>query len=920
MTALKASTPVSRRPGTRGNPWWNGELERSRRAVNRARERAQGERDQVRRRELQEEFKTKRRDYKKRIKEAKINDLREALEEADPQDPWGLAHRIISRKRKTTTWETVQDERGDWTMGRRDTAAALIRKYFPGDDAGANSQENTTCRNSVARWEEEDDRRITRSELAETVRRRPKRKAPGIDGFPVQGLEPLLQEAGGKFVSILNVCLQEGVFPRVWKQASIAWIPKPGGSGLRPICLLPTIGKVLDKILAARLAHHLERTGRMNAAQFGFRRGRGTTEAIRRVVQGMRRAKEERKHCLLVALDIKNAFNSAWYPKVRQQLEKVRCPGNLGRAISSFLQERTVTSEGVTVQTERGCPQGSCLGPILWLLVMEEWFEEMAQIVTHQATEVDVQAFADDQLVRITAPSVRRTEEAWSRAWEACKKWADNNKLEYAPQKTTAIFAAARGTVREPRIRMGETVVRPKFSMKYLGVMLDRKLLWVDQAVYLRGRVTAAAHRVRAVAGKRWGTRPAVMREIYLRAIRPALLYGAEVWGERWNDSRLRRHLTAAQRPFLLGVSRAYRTTSNAAVQVLAGCIPLHLEARSRYRKAERWFGAGSEGAIRPEREPHPAEPRRAWRELERADEEGAGAWAFTDASASDGATSIGIVIRREGGQVETQGKRLQAGYPVHAAELYAVWQALRTLAEPDREPTRTLHLVTDSRTALGMICGRKGGAAQEVDWRLRQLEEAGTTVRLWWNNGGSEGLRAADEMAKRTRRNDAAEVVTAWTTKRMLTQEAKEAAMETWQEEWTATDKGRLTFSVCPQVEEKLRGWSPDAICLLTGHGPFRAYFRRFNLKEGAADCDCGDGDDTGEHALRTCTLVARVQAREVFRRGQGRRGRPYPFTVSPETTTEEVEAFNRMAEAMILEERDTEDEQEEEEEEAGE
>jgi hypothetical protein len=74
----------------------------------------------------------------------------------------------------------------------------------------------------------------------------------------------------------------------------------------------------------------------------------------------------------MVALDIKNAFNSAWYPALVQLLARSGCPGDLGRAIADFLQDRSVTSEGVTVMTSRSCPQGSCLGPILWLLNMEE--------------------------------------------------------------------------------------------------------------------------------------------------------------------------------------------------------------------------------------------------------------------------------------------------------------------------------------------------------------------------------------------------------------------------------------------------------------------------------------------------------------------------------------------------------------------
>jgi hypothetical protein len=188
---------------------------------------------------------------------------------------------------------------------------------------------------------------------------------------------------------------------------------------------LPTIWKVYDKILATRLSYHLEVRGVLSDNQFGFRKGRGTTEAIDRAVGNLKRARAESKHAVLVALDIKNAFNSAWYPKILQLLARSGCPGNLGRAIVDSLQDRSVTSEGMTVERPRGCPQGSCLGPIWWLLIMEDWFAKMDEARTEEDEEddvtIEVQTFADDQLVLITASSLAKLEASWDRIWAACQ-------------------------------------------------------------------------------------------------------------------------------------------------------------------------------------------------------------------------------------------------------------------------------------------------------------------------------------------------------------------------------------------------------------------------------------------------------------------------------------------------------------------
>lgn len=341
----------------------------------------------------------------------------------------------------------------------------------------------------------------------------------------------------------------------------------------------------------------------------------------------------------------------------------------------------------------------------------------------------------------------------------------------------------------------------------------------MDHAVHVRGRLSGAAHLVRSVTGRSWGTKPRVLRELYRRAIGPALLYGAEVWGERWSDTRIRRHLAAAQRPFLLGISRAYRTTSNVAIQVLSGCMPLHLEAKARFMACNVLFAGGSEGAAIPGMEPHPAEKRTGWTEL-REEDTSRGSWVYTDASRSGDETGVGIVVRPEAGRPAVQGIRLQAGYPVHAAELYAVSAALRIVARRTPEATTALNLVTDSKVALDMIRERRGRAAQEIDRHLRTLERAGKPVRLWWNDGSCGGLREADRRARRAREEEDTPREEGWTTRRMASQASRREVLLLWQQEWIGGDKGRLTFSLCPQVEERLRGWSPKAIHLLTGHG----------------------------------------------------------------------------------------------------
>jgi hypothetical protein len=104
------------------------------------------------------------------------------------------------------------------------------------------------------------------------------------------------------------------------------------------------------------------------------------------------------------------------------------------------------------------------------------------------------------------------------------------------------------------------------------------------------------------------------------------------------------------------------------------------------------------------------------------------------------------------------------------------------------------------------------------------RLEREGSAVKLWWSSDQNSGIAEADRMAKRAREEpEEFPEEQAPTTGRMLKKETTRAAKERWQTEWDQREKGRMTHTIIREVDRKLRGWNHKAVCLLTGHGPFR-------------------------------------------------------------------------------------------------
>ena len=122
------------------------------------------------------------------------------------------------------------------------------------------------------------------------------------------------------FRKTMQKCLDDCVFPDIWKRQQLILLPKPGKppgdpSSYRPICLLDTLGKLLERVINSRLLEYVEGEGGLADTQYGFRKGRSTVDAISRVVamadKALKRKKTGNRYCAIVTIDVRNAFNSA---------------------------------------------------------------------------------------------------------------------------------------------------------------------------------------------------------------------------------------------------------------------------------------------------------------------------------------------------------------------------------------------------------------------------------------------------------------------------------------------------------------------------------------------------------------------------------------------------------------------------------
>jgi len=157
-------------------------------------------------------------------------------------------------------------------------------------------------------------------ELNEAGRCLPKGKAPGPDVVPDEILRTIVKARPTLLLLTYNQCLRNGTFPDNWKTALLVLLRKGAKplelpSSYRPLCLINSVGKLFERLLKARITDQLSRTDGISINQYGFMRGRSTTQAIKHVMKIVNRVGSgqlyNRKLCALASLDVANAFNSA---------------------------------------------------------------------------------------------------------------------------------------------------------------------------------------------------------------------------------------------------------------------------------------------------------------------------------------------------------------------------------------------------------------------------------------------------------------------------------------------------------------------------------------------------------------------------------------------------------------------------------
>ena len=303
------------------------------------------------------------------------------------------------------------------------------------------------------------------------------KKAAGPDDIPARLLQLTAKEIAPALTKLFNMSLNTGEIPIIWKHARVQPIFKKGdrhvASNYRPISLTCICCKLLEHIIRTSITTHLENANILNDAQHGFRKGRSCETQLISVVHDFTSVLDRGGQTDVVLLDFAKAFDKVPHQRLIHKLQEAGINETTVRWIKAFLSERTqvVVVGGEASETGKvssGVPQGSVLGPTLFLIYINDLPVNI---------DSNVKLFADDTLLYKNINNVEDCHKLNSDLWKL-QQWEQKWLMDFNVSKCQVLRVTNKKSPIMFSYQLHGQTLQEVNSAKYLGIEISSSMKW----------------------------------------------------------------------------------------------------------------------------------------------------------------------------------------------------------------------------------------------------------------------------------------------------------------------------------------------------------------------------------------------------------------------------------------------------------
>ena len=508
------------------NPWYTSELRRLRRRRDRLFRRAKRSNSA----ETWHLFRASRNTYVHAIKIAKEDYLRRQIEQlncCDSSKSWWLTMKGLTNFKRNNYSIPALNATGGNIITSPTEKAQYFNSYFL-KNCSINSSSGRLPDECIEPAVKLENVSLTQRDILDVLLNLNPNKASGVDQVSPKMLKRTAYSFCVPLTRLFNMSLQKGQYPDNWKLANVTPILKKGDpssvNNYRPISLLSSVSKVMEKAVFKYVFNFLRDNEVIYKFQSGFMPGHCTTHQLVYLYHLFSQALDKHKPVRIVFGDISKAFDRVWHSGIIYKLKTCGITGSLNKWFASYLHNRKqqVVIDGCTSDQgliEAGVPQGSVLGPLLFLVFINDMPTNI---------ETNISLFADDSLLFNISNSNEANIDALNRDLARIERWSREWLVTFNSEKTVDMTLSSKPTtIPERPLTFLNRPLNSASSHKHLGLIVQHNLSWGEHITEICAK---ADRRLSQLNFWKFRLNRKTLEILYKSYIRPILEYGNVVF------------------------------------------------------------------------------------------------------------------------------------------------------------------------------------------------------------------------------------------------------------------------------------------------------------------------------------------------------------------------------------------------------